>query len=118
MGAKREERRVSVNSYRRDAVRPLAGTLWVWEPDSPHAIALIKVTRVRWNGEEWHVGARALLYDPAKPLEPARWTNESWNDLSRFWEACHRVAPMAGAPTVGGQFRRGEPQPDEVPADA
>ena len=97
----------------RDAARPLPGTLWVWEPDSPNAIALIKVTRTFWNGEEWHVGARALLYDPSKPLEPAKWTDAQINDLPRFWEACHRVTPTAGPPAVGGQVRRGAPQPEE-----
>ena len=95
-----------ISSYDREATRPLAGTLWVWEPEKPHAVALIRVTGVRWNGEEWHVGARAIT-DGAG-------SGEYWNDLSRFWEAAHRVSRRATAAGTPGVTRKGAPQPDEM----
>ena len=94
-----------IDSYNRTARRPLVGTLWMWEPES--APALIRVTSVVWNGEEWRVGTLPL---PAPP-GPER---ELWNDLSRFWEACHYVRPQAGPPGVRGATRSGTPEPDEL----
>lgn len=97
-----------ISSYDRNAVRPLAGTLWVWEPEA--APELIKVTTVRWNGEEWWVGTRTLQ-EHALPSSLQR--SETWNDLSRFWEACHHVAVRPGPPRGREVTRRGSPQPDE-----
>lgn len=100
-----------INSYDRRAPRPLIGTLWVWEPVA--APALIKVSTVRWNGEEWWIGTRTLVEGSLPPaLQTA--AKESWNDLSRFWEACHHVALNAGPPRAGGVTRRGEPAPGEL----
>lgn len=94
-----------ISSYDRNAVRPLAGTLWAWEPES--APALIRVTSVRWNGEEWYVGTMTL----AEYVLPGSLGREVWNDLSRFWEACHRVLAQPGP--QGGQTRHGAPRADE-----
>lgn len=92
-----------------EAPRPLADTFWAWEPELEHAAALIKVTSVRWNGEEWHVGAQVLAGAEGTAVSDNTW----WNDLSRFWEACHYVAPDAG-PNAFAPVRRGAPQPDET----
>ena len=92
-------------SYDRNALRPLAGTLWAWEPQAEHAACLIKVTGVRWNGEEWHVGAQVM----GTGVSGGVW----WNDLDRFWEACHYVAPEAGAHACA-PLRSGAPVADEL----
>jgi hypothetical protein len=102
-------RRVS----RRGAVRPVVGTVWAWEPEAAHAAALIRVTGVRWNGEEWYVGTEAL--GGGRPAKTSGAT--LWNDLSRFWEACHAVAAEPGPGGRRGLVRRGAPRPDEVPDD-
>jgi hypothetical protein len=101
-----------VSSYNRDAPRPLIGTLWVWEPGKPHAIELIKVTAVRWNGEEWWVETEAVVQAPlsGEATPGAR----HWNDLSRFWEACHRVQRRPGPGGAPGVTRRGSPYPQEL----
>lgn len=100
-----------VNSYDRLAVRPRTGTLWVWEPVT--APALIKVLEVRWNGEEWWIKTVSLA-DYTTPPALRRPAAENWNDLSRFWEACHHVAMHAGPPGARGALtRRGEPRPEE-----
>jgi hypothetical protein len=101
---------VYIDSHNRTAARPVVGSLWAWEPEKPHAAALIKVTSVRWNGEEWWVGTEQLL--------PGAEGDEIWNDLSRFWEACHYVAVdpgLSGAPDMALAVTLfGEPRPDEV----
>lgn len=97
---------MAVSSYDRDATRPLVGSLWAWEPEA--APALIKVTTVRWNGEEWRVGTRSLA---TVSLPGNLQSGEIWNDLSRFWEACHAVAESPGP---RGHTRRGAPQAGEV----
>ena len=76
-----------VNSYDKDARRPNVGTVWVWELDQPHARSLIRVTDVRWNGEEWWVESESLL--PTNPPFPPNEAGvKALNDVSRFWEAC------------------------------
>ena len=101
----------------REAMRPLAGTLWAWEPESEHAAALIRVTAVHWNGEEWFVGAEVLAENPRPAIgRPTMGRGVFWNDLDRFWEACHRVHVKPGPRSGRGVTRRGDPQPDEVGA--
>jgi hypothetical protein len=90
----------------RNATRPLAGTLWAWEPGEPTAAALIEVTRTWWNGEEWWVSARILAGPQAGGEYP--------NELGRFWEACHRVHARPGPGRGRGATRSGEPQPEEL----
>jgi hypothetical protein len=105
--------RSRVDSYEPRAVRPVVGTIWVWEHES--APELIKVTAVRWNGEEWFVGTKKLGGVAIPSWRP--WladTTESWNDLSRFWEACHYVAKTAGPPSTKGILRTGPPLPGEL----
>lgn len=98
-----------IDSYNREATRPLVGTLWVWEPET--APALIKVSAVRWNGEEWWVEAEIVAVAPRPGCgEPGE---RYPNDLSRFWEAVHRVSRRAGAAGTPGVTRRGAPQADE-----
>jgi len=100
-----------ISSYDRNAARPTVGTLWAWEPET--ALALVKVTSVLWNGEEWFVGTRSVL-DIGLPSTLGR--GEVWNDLSRFWEACHYVAANPGVPGTRGATRRGVPEPEELGA--
>jgi hypothetical protein len=100
-----------ISSYDREATRPLAGTLWVWEPEKPHAVALIRVTGVRWNGEEWFVQTTTIAAAGAYPGDVVGAVN--WNDLGRFWEAAHRVSRRATASGTPGVTRKGAPQPDE-----
>ena len=99
-------------SYNREAVRPLVGTIWAWEPGNPDAAALIEVTRVTWNGEEWWVTAKTLA-DNDKFGGP-KVGAEYPNDLARFWEAAYRVSKNHGP---GGYHpdavRRGAPLADE-----
>ena len=87
------------SSYEPTAKLPRKGTRWVWEADASHAISLIEVVEVFWNGEEWWVRTRSLLppvrrvgitafVDPDPPTDV--------NDLSRFWEA---VTPVGGEVT-------------------
>ena len=91
------------------APRPRPGTFWAWEPARPHAATLVKVSRVRWNGDEWWVAT--IPAGAEDPLPGAH-----WNNLSRFWEACHHVAARAGVPQdEATTVRRGHPQPDELP---
>ena len=102
-----------IDSYDREAPRPITGTLWAWEPNAPHAACLIKVTDVRWNGEEWHVGAQVIAGAPGTEVSGSTW----WNDLSRFWEACHHVGPRPGpwnAVGVSYAIRRGRPRDEEL----
>lgn len=88
------------------AARPEPGTLWVWTPDKPHSVALVKVTKTRWNGEQWMVATETLAVGPGGSggLETGR---EYWNELSRFWEACHRVSAQPGLVGDPKGIRRG-----------
>jgi hypothetical protein len=79
------------NSSDRDAPLPKVGTRWMWEPDSPSARAFIEVVEVKWNGEEWWVGAKTLL---PNPTYPPTGRDVEWNDVGRFWEACRPVIPV------------------------
>lgn len=54
----------------------LLGRCFVWEPSSPNALAMVVVTEVKWNGEEWWVTTCELT---------AGYTY--WNTLERFNEA-------------------------------
>jgi hypothetical protein len=72
------ERLGRVNSYDPEARRPKVGSVWVWELDLLPARALVLVTEVMWNGEEWWVTTESLLGNQGP----------HHNDLSRFWEAC------------------------------
>lgn len=106
-----------ISSYEETARRPRPGTLWVWEPDTP-ARALVKVIEVKWNGEEWWVITESLLprCDPWPPVTDPKYNpNYAWNDLSRFWEACHHVATNAGPSQVA--TRSGKPRFSERSAD-
>lgn len=98
------------------AARPEPGTLWVWEPHSLAAVALIEVTRVQWNGEEWWVAARVVA---AKASQVASQVvgETYWNELGRFWEACHRVAKKPGLVGTPDGIRRGPLRDDEKPPD-
>ena len=99
-----------ISGYDRSAVRPLPGSLWVWEPEA--APALIKVTKVFWNGEEWWVKTTSLAsYDL-----PVRLLTETYlNELGRFWGACHHVSAAAGPPPGPRTVtRKGEPLPEEL----
>jgi hypothetical protein len=76
---------MAVDSYDPGAQVPEVGSAWVWELDAPHARCLIRVTEVRWNGEEWWVKTVALLPAPGQSAGPC------YNDASRFAEAATPV---------------------------
>jgi hypothetical protein len=97
-----------ISSHDREAPRPRIGTLWWWEPLGP--MELVRVTEVVWNGEEWWVTTQSV----AEPPPGASGT--AWNDLNRFWEACHYVAPEAGPPrpNAKGAVRRGHLRSYEI----
>lgn len=99
------------------AARPEPGTLWVWEPRSLTAVALIEVTRVRWNGEEWWVEAQVLAAKTAE-FGGQKVGGKYWNELSRFWEACYRVSRSPGLVGHSAGIRRGPLQLDERAEDA
>lgn len=81
---------------------PHNGSRWVWEIDKVHAVALVEVKRVRFNGEEWWVTTRHLLVPD----------DIGFNELDRFWEA---VTPIGGRledlsdPIDEGQYKRSTP---------
>ena len=97
-------------SYRdRLAVRPLVGTAWAWEPYKPHVAAIIKVTAIHWDGQEWRVSAQIVAsVRGTETVEP------EWRvDLSRFWEASYALGAAGPWGASPSSVRRGEPQPDE-----
>lgn len=102
--------------YVETGARPEPGTLWVWEPRSDHAAALIEVVRCWWNGEEWVVRTKVIASTDSRFTRPPTGT-EHVNDLSRFWEACHRVAKKPGLVGTPEGIRRGPRQLDEGPPD-
>jgi len=71
-----------VNSYDADAPLPRIGSRWVWEIDSPTARAVVEVSAVKWNGEEWWVETTTLMPDSFPSTR-----NKHLNDVGRFWEA-------------------------------
>lgn len=93
--------------------RPEPGTLWVWEPRSLTAAALIEVTQLKWDGEQWHVEARVLA---AKASQFAgQVVGETyWNELSRFWQVCYRVSYQPGPVGPVRGIRRGPLHADEM----
>ena len=102
------------DSHNRLAPRPLPGSLWVWEPTKPYAAALVQVVASTWNGEEWWVttcSPHEYNFPPS-----IRRPTAAWNELSRFWEACHAVAAQPGA-RGNVKVRRGEPVSEETTGD-
>lgn len=94
------------------AARPEPGTLWVWEPHSLTAVALIEVTRLKWDGLDWWVEARVVA---AKSAQFAGQVvgGAYWNKLSLFWAVCHRVAQQPGLVGDPKGIRRGPLHADE-----
>lgn len=99
-------------SYNKTEIRPIVGSIWVWEPHS--APDLIWVTEVRWNGEEWFIRC-AVSGERTIPEILIGHRPGVWNDLDRFWKACHFVRTKPGPPSKSDQVRRGEPYSDEMP---
>jgi helix-turn-helix protein len=95
-----------VSDYSEDAPRPRPGTLWVWEPEK--APELIRVTRSRWNGEQWWVATRRVS-QAGWPEDPRL---EVWNELNRFWNACYAVALHSGV--LRSRSHSGPPGADEL----
>lgn len=60
---------------------PEVGSVWEWEPLSPHARQTVTVTEVRWNGEEVWVESESI-------------DGRHWNTLGRWIEATVLVKPM------------------------
>jgi hypothetical protein len=54
---------------------PHVGQRWHWRPDAPHASVIVRITEVKWNGEEWWV---TTVDDDDQP---------AWNDLEHFMES-------------------------------
>lgn len=63
-------------------VVPTVGSVWEWEPLSPHARETVRVIEVVWNGEEVWI-----------TTEMVAGGKRSSNDLSRWVEATVLVAP-------------------------
>jgi hypothetical protein len=59
-------------------IAPSIGSIWEWEPLIDHARATLKVTDVKWNGEELWIETQNLHKPHAE---------RSWNELSRWVEA-------------------------------
>lgn len=102
-----------ISGYDPEAVRPVVGSLWAWEPDKPHAAALVQVTDVWWNGEEWWVGTLSPAVAAASigrlRLRP------DINELDRFWEAVHGIMVRPGpVQSRRGLTRSGRPLPEEL----
>lgn len=64
------------------AALPQVGSVWVWEPDLPHARSQCTVTEVKWNSEEYWV--------ESENAQGQRY----WNELSRWVEATVMVSPQ------------------------
>jgi hypothetical protein len=91
------------SDYQRTAARPTVGSVWVWMREDPPVV--VRVTQVRWDGEEWRIGTRIGWGDGGT----------AWNDLTVFWEQCHAIAPHPGAPGARPEYvRRGSPYKDEM----
>lgn len=54
---------------------PAVGSVWLWEPEKPHARERVVVTAVKWNGEAVWVESQSL--DGKK----------HWNEFDRWVEA-------------------------------
>lgn len=84
---------------------PQIGSMWLWEPEKPHARMLVRVTSVWWNdiSNEALVESETVqdLSNGSFPTPVGR----HWNDFSRWIEATVLVAPEnAEAPAPkGGQ---------------
>lgn len=57
---------------------PSIGSIWIWEPMLDHARATLKVTDVKWNGEEAWVETQNLDKPDAE---------RSWNELGHWVQA-------------------------------
>ena len=55
---------------------PHDGDIWLWEPEKEHAREFVRVTDVRWNGEEVWVESEVMST-----------SRTALNDLSRWVEA-------------------------------
>jgi hypothetical protein len=63
---------------------PTVGSVWLWEPEKPHARTVLTVTKVEWKGEAVWVTARE-----ASGVEYP-------NELDRWVEATVLVRPAEG----------------------
>jgi hypothetical protein len=99
------------NSYDPTARTPAVGSRWVWEIDSFAARALIEVTEVIWNGEEWWVRTRSLLAHGLPFTHGACRGGTDLNDLSRF---CEAATPVGAA--LPGTWRESTPVAAGIPA--
>jgi hypothetical protein len=98
--------------YVETGARPEPGTLWVWEPRSLAAVTLLEVTQVQWDGKQWRVKTRVIAAKAAQ-VGNQEVGGEYWNELSRFWEACHRVSKGPGVIGTPEGIRRGPLRADE-----
>ncbi len=71
--------RPSAKERAAEGLLPEVGSEWVWEPLKPRVMELVRVTEVRWNGDEWMVQSELL--------KGAGAGGRYWNDLSRWMEA-------------------------------
>lgn len=96
--SERPSRAAHVSSYDAEAPVPREGSVWMWEPNKPHARQRLEVTETKWNGEEWWVKSKNLptKWSPLRgykgwpvctPRTGSAVGEEHWNDLSRFWQA-------------------------------
>lgn len=78
----------NVSDYDPNAPLPKPKTPWVWEPEKDHAVELVWVVEVLWNGEQWWIKTRGLR-------RPEPFDRPALNEVSRWWEA---VAPVTWTP--------------------
>jgi hypothetical protein len=66
---------------------PSVGSIWEWEPLDGLSRETVRVTAVKWNGDEAMVESEPVN-NPAE--------RRYWNDLSRWIEATVLVEPAPG----------------------
>ncbi|WP_432169081.1 hypothetical protein [Streptomyces sp. 1222.5] len=67
------------------------GSTWVWEPLKPHVRQDVRVVAVELRGGEWWVQTENTTSSNGSVVGA-----RSWNEVSRFVEACVLVEPAAG----------------------
>lgn len=71
---------------------PRVGSVWCWEPLKNHARETVRVTDVKWNGEEVWVESERIY----EGLGPKSAGQRHWNELDRWVEATVFVRPAEG----------------------
>lgn len=77
------------------SIVPSVGSIWEWEPLNEFARQTMRVTDVRWNGEEAWIESEPV--NPARECAGAvRPIGRVWNELGHWVQATVLVEPAPG----------------------